>query len=139
MIGNPDVNKMYPAVIPVYLMMNKDREIVEVDPAQITVFSDTIDGQQQISIPVFVFAERSDAVQENQLTVTVDGTEVEITDFVYPAWYDSTEVTGPYNHKNTLPRPFSLDPGGYLNFYLDNLYETGERNRGRFYMFRPKD
>jgi hypothetical protein len=139
MIGNPDVNRLYPAQIPVYRMENSIGELVELDPDQDTVISRTINGQAMFFIPAIVFAERCDPVQENQLTVTVEGREVEITDFIYPAWYDGADAKGPYNQKNTLPRPFSMDPGGYLNFYLENPYEAEDRFTGRYYMYRPFD
>lgn len=40
-------------------------------------------------------------------------TNVTLSDWVLPAWFDSQERAGPFNHMNTLRTPFTLDRGGY--------------------------
>lgn len=152
MIGNPDVNRLYPAIIPVYQMQNQDHELIELDPDNQTVYRDvhTDDNGQPIpSIPVFVFAEKADPVKNNPVFVQVDGEQVQISDFITPAWFDEDYIRpigrggrSPegvvFNYTKSIKKAFTLDPGGYLNFYLENKLDfVGNRSyTGRYYMFR---
>lgn len=152
MIGNPDVNRQYPAIIPVYQMENGDSELIELDPDNQTVYFDVHtneNGERIPSIPVFVFAEKADPVQGNPAFVNIDGADVQISDFVTPAWFDGNylkplEFGGKspqgiiFNYTKSLKKPFTIDPGGYLNFFLENRYDLrGDRRfTGRYYMLR---
>lgn len=39
---------------------------------------------------------------------------IKISDWLLPSWYDK-ESKGPYNHLNTLKKPFQIDNGGYID------------------------
>lgn len=58
-----------------------------------------------------------DPVQANIVPVSVrinrKNVVVGLSDYILPAWSDVTCSKGPYNYKNTLSAPFTLDPGGY--------------------------
>ena len=40
---------------------------------------------------------------------------ISISDWVLPAWFDTKNKEGPYNHLKTITSPFTILPGGYLN------------------------
>lgn len=50
-----------------------------------------------------------DPVFEN--TIHLSG--IEFSDWVLPSWFEK-ESKGPYNHLNTLLKPFEIDKGGYI-------------------------
>jgi len=52
-----------------------------------------------------------DPVQGSAFTVTTEGKQVAISDYILPAWTGST--VGPYNQANTLTAPFTVATGGY--------------------------
>lgn len=60
-----------------------------------------------------VRAEVSDPVQGNGVPIRVGSTTVIMSDYILPAWSDPQANKGPYNHTNTLTRPFQLARGGY--------------------------
>ena len=54
-----------------------------------------------------------DPVQGNTFSVTVEGKQVSLSDYILPAWALPGSKTGPYNQANTLTAPFTLAKGGY--------------------------
>jgi hypothetical protein len=60
-----------------------------------------------------------DPVDSNFVNVSVlkfDSTyeEVSLSDWILPAWTDPRAKIGPFNHNNTLTKPFTVDKGGYV-------------------------
>lgn len=49
----------------------------------------------------------------NVVTTTVPPQQVGVCDWVLPAWSDPKDQRGPYNHNNSLKKPFTLDKNGY--------------------------
>jgi hypothetical protein len=54
-----------------------------------------------------------DAVQRNVIQVKIGDKIVGISDWVLPSWFDKNSKK-PYNHLNTLSKPFEIDNGGYI-------------------------
>ncbi len=50
--------------------------------------------------------------------IETDGKQVPVSDFVFPAWFESFRKVGPYDFQNQISRPFQILPGGYMS-YLD--------------------
>lgn len=69
-------------------------------------------------------AEVCDMVQENNVVLHYKGVDVHLSDFVYPAWLESSNSWGPFNHRRTLNRPFALDKGGYAIVYTSTSSRT---------------
>lgn len=57
--------------------------------------------------------ELADAVQESAYQVTVNGQQVDASNFLYPAWFNPRAKQGPYDHMGVLKAPLTLAPGGY--------------------------
>lgn len=72
-----------------------------------------------------------DAVEDDSLGYEVDGGfgEVLVSDFVLPAWFDSTP--GPYDFCGKCDAPLKLLPGGYIGVYKNGVWtqitQTGKR------------
>ena len=50
------------------------------------------------------------------------GTNILVSDFVLPAWFEGFRTIGPFAFKTPLTAPFSLSHGGYISFLdLNNL------------------
>jgi hypothetical protein len=65
--------------------------------------------------------ENCDAVEADELgyTITVDGVDVLVSDFVYPEWFMDFWLTAQapkprFDHQNKVTAPFQLLPGGYI-------------------------
>jgi hypothetical protein len=58
-----------------------------------------------------------DACEADELAYDIDG--VKVSDFVYPAWFESfrAEGQGPFDRQNRIEKPFQLLPGGYIGVY----------------------
>lgn len=113
---------------------------------------DTGDGKS------FVAREACDPVQANLVNVLVelypatskfDGitrktvvtpavtANVTVSDWILPAWASPQNTVGPFNHNNTLKKPFEVDVGGYLiTFSNGSLTQSGvdatEEQKGTF-------
>lgn len=61
--------------------------------------------------------EACDACQADELAYDVDG--VLVSDFVYPAWFQSFRKRGStgFDHRRRIQAPFDLLPGGYIGVY----------------------
>lgn len=56
-----------------------------------------------------------DACEDDSLGYTIDG--VLVSDFVYPAWFESFRTSGPFDKMGKITAPFQLLPGGYIGVY----------------------
>ena len=54
-----------------------------------------------------------DPVQGNTFSVTVEGKQVSLSDYILPAWSLPGSKSGPYNKANTLTAPFTVARNGY--------------------------
>jgi hypothetical protein len=68
----------------------------------------------------FYAFEVADAVQDN--SYAIDG--VPVSDFVYPAWFESFRAPGStrFSHLGTVDRPFELAPGGYISIFRSGAW-----------------
>ena len=55
-----------------------------------------------------------DAVENNNVVIKVGAQNITYSDWVLPKWTDRQAKSGPFNHLNTLTKPFSMSRGGYL-------------------------
>jgi hypothetical protein len=53
-------------------------------------------------------------VQGSVVTVSVNNTKINYSDWVLPSWTNPLAKKGPFNHLNTIKAPLTLAPGGYL-------------------------
>lgn len=68
-------------------------------------------------------AEVADPVQGNVIEVQPEGLPmVGISDWILPTWADPQATVGPFNHKNTLKAPMTMDKGGYLITMTNGKY-----------------
>lgn len=68
-------------------------------------------------------AEVSDPVQGNIVPVkTIGGTMVGMSDWILPAWSNPQAKIGPFNHLDTIKKPFTLDKGGYAITLTNGKY-----------------
>ena len=58
----------------------------------------------------------------NKIVTTM--TQVALSDYVYPAWFNPQSVAGPYNRAGTLTNPFHIDNHGYAIVFDGNSYST---------------
>ena len=59
--------------------------------------------------------ETCDAVEADSLGYEIDG--VLVSDFVYPAWFESFRQQGPFDQRQKCTAPFQLLAGGYISVY----------------------
>ena len=65
-----------------------------------------------------VAAEVCDPVEEDAYTKNVQGRDVAVSNFVYPAWFDAGAPAGSrFDQMQRLHAPFSYSDGGYLIVY----------------------
>lgn len=69
----------------------------------------------QLDAQTFIAYELADAVEADEFAYDVDG--IKISDFVYPAYFESYNDTGPFDHSRALSRPLSMAAGGYMNVW----------------------
>src|SRR6266536_53666 len=84
-------------------------EVLEtyVDP-NVNLWADRGDG-------VAVALEVGDPVESDSYSVTVDGTEVTVSNFVSPHWFDPQSSSGDrFDYLGTVVAPFTMTPGGYI-------------------------
>jgi len=55
-----------------------------------------------------------DACEADQFGYQIDG--VWVSDFVLPAWFESFQKHGPFDHMNHITKPFQLLTGGYIGY-----------------------
>lgn len=51
-------------------------------------------------------------------------TSVNLCDWITPAWFNVGAKKGPFNHKQTLSKPFSIEKYGYVIVVKDGVYTT---------------
>jgi hypothetical protein len=61
-----------------------------------------------------------DPVQDDSFAYRING--VSVSDFVYPAWFEFTNGTGPFDHTGGLSEPLEIGSGGYALVFK---YGTG--------------
>lgn len=61
-----------------------------------------------------VAVELADPVQELAYQVTVDGSPVDVSNFVFPAWFDRRARSVKFDQMGALTAPLTLAPGGYV-------------------------
>jgi hypothetical protein len=49
--------------------------------------------------------------------------QVGLSDWLLPAWFDPGNTVGPFNNKNTLKSPFTIDNSGYVIVLKDNVVD----------------
>lgn len=54
----------------------------------------------------------SSALKKNIVTPAITQ-NIGLSDWILPAWSQAQNSSGPFNHLNTLKKPFTLDKGGY--------------------------
>ena len=59
--------------------------------------------------------EVGDPVEDDSFGYEIDG--VLVSDFVYPSWFESFRVNGPFDKQNKVTKPFQLLAGGYIGVY----------------------
>lgn len=118
MIGNPLVNEIVFAnfeLIPDFRYILFDRDHPDGSEVKKDAFENfTVNN----ILLVNVLKEVANPVQANTVTLKIRNKDVDVSDYVYPSWFDITNVKGPYNYKKTLIKPFTLDPGGYVDTRL---------------------
>jgi len=56
-----------------------------------------------------------DPVENDSYNIDVKGTPVEVSNFVFPAWFDSIPpANAQYDYLNKLSKPFTMTPNGYV-------------------------
>jgi len=55
-----------------------------------------------------------DPVQENSVIVKVGAQNITYSDWILPKWTDQKAKVGPFNHLDTLTKPFAMSKGGYM-------------------------
>jgi hypothetical protein len=61
-----------------------------------------------------VALELADPVQELTYQIQVEGTDVDFSNFIYPAWFDRRAAAVQFDHMGVLKTPLTLAPGGYV-------------------------
>lgn len=81
-------------------------------------------------IPIlYVLNEVANPVQANKVFVFVRSRQVQVSDYVLRSWFDALDDTGPYSYLRTIKEPFSLDQGGYMHFYYNDIEYFNSRSR----------
>jgi hypothetical protein len=60
-----------------------------------------------------VAAELADPVQELSYRIDIEGQPIDVSDFIYPAWFDRRSIGEQYDRCRALTAPLTLAPGGY--------------------------
>jgi hypothetical protein len=55
-----------------------------------------------------------DPCEDGNIVVDVNGQSVWVSNFIYPAWFNAENTTGPFDYLKALKAPFSLTAGGYF-------------------------
>lgn len=61
--------------------------------------------------------ELCDPVEGDSYAITVNGTTVSVSNFVFPSWFNAEATTPlnlPFDYLGKLTKPFSMTPGGYM-------------------------
>lgn len=61
---------------------------------------------------------------KNITTTSVTYTNVGLSDWVLPEWFNPHATKGPFNHLNTLRAPFTLSPNGYVISLTNGTVKT---------------
>jgi len=81
----------------------------------------TVFVQETDSIGQIYAYENCDAVEDDSLGYQIDG--VQVSDFVYPSYFESFRTVGPFDKRGHISKPFQILPNGYLSVY--NIPNTG--------------
>lgn len=79
-----------------------------------------------------IASELSDPVEADSYSISIDGIDVQVSNFVLRHWFDEQNTKGPYDFLKKLSKPFSMTPGGYLIVMAAGGVTTeGERQAAR--------
>jgi len=95
------------------LSVTMSHELLEMllDPdVNLSVFVQTTD----VNGTIYAY-EAADACEDDQFGYDING--VLVSDFVYPAWFESFRTTGPFDYQKKISKPFELLTGGYISIY----------------------
>jgi hypothetical protein len=110
MVGNPYIDRLH---IIDFRRVGGLRYIqpsgAPLSPAQVNTLPPVLSGLTP--------EELVDSVQNNYVILRARNKDVEVSDFILPSWFGDS-VTGPFNFKQTLPAPRTLDIGGYINLSM---------------------
>src|SRR5271157_5223075 len=71
----------------------------------------------QISAGNLYCQELSDPVEDGTYAIPMDGVQVGVSNFVFPAWFNPEATmlaNAPFDYMKKLTAPFSMTPGGYM-------------------------
>jgi hypothetical protein len=57
--------------------------------------------------------EMCDPCEDRNIVINVNGQSVFVSDFIFPAWGNPNNITGPFDACKALSKPFTLTSGGY--------------------------
>lgn len=58
--------------------------------------------------------ELCDAVEDDSYSINVTGTNVSVSNFLLPEWFDTNPEIAHFDYMSKLTKPFTMTPGGYL-------------------------
>jgi len=58
--------------------------------------------------------ELCDAVENDTYTIPMNGTNVAVSNFLLPAWFDANPQIPKFDYMGNLHAPFEMSPGGYM-------------------------
>jgi hypothetical protein len=70
--------------------------------------------------------ELCDPVENDSYAVNVGGTQIAVSNFVFPSWFnpEATAINMPFDYLKKLAAPFTMDAGGYM--IVASLTKEGE-------------
>jgi hypothetical protein len=75
----------------------------------------TVFDQPNDTTGILYAYEVCDACEADQFGYQIDG--VTVSDFVYPAWFESSQKQAQFDYSNKIQKPFDLLSGGYIGYF----------------------
>jgi len=67
-----------------------------------------------VVVEIFPATTTFNPITRKTVTTPAITANVTLSDWILPAWANPQNTVGPFNHNNTLKKPFEIDSGGYL-------------------------
>jgi hypothetical protein len=80
------------------------------DPVESNIVKVVVTTTTSTTKPAGIYNGRFESAKT---TNTVTNTNVGLSDWILPAWFDPVNTRGPFNHNRTLRSPFTIDSYGY--------------------------
>jgi hypothetical protein len=110
------------------------------DPVQSNVVKVVV--SKKVTTPAKPLKMVNGKFQSSKSQTKTINTNVALSDWVLPTWFDPQETKGPFNYLKTLKKPFQIDDGGYViklkDGNVDYEFSSTLTERARTFILRKR-